>query len=231
MAGNEGEQVIITNNAAAPRPKGIISAISEIQQFYVIEKTGQEIPAEFLTIEGSLDFMKIGLKSGFSEGLFLFIFMPLIEFYLVPFVMQSPTPFVEVLFHMMPYFTVILSTIMCSYISKYYIGCITRRAVNSLFMGRSTSLLVKAFLIFILYTFIDRLGTPKNIWFLAEKLGGNAQKFYYGFYEIQPYLMPAATRAAVALAVAATLPFMSVYFLDRWRSYKVARNMRYIKGK
>lgn len=57
--------------SGAPRPRNIINAISEIQQFYVIESQGQEIPAEFLTLEGALDFFKIGATSGFKEGLFL----------------------------------------------------------------------------------------------------------------------------------------------------------------
>ncbi|HID70375.1 MAG TPA: hypothetical protein EYP35_07950, partial [Desulfobacterales bacterium] len=49
--------VITTGGGGRPlRPRGLISAISEIQQFYVIEGQGQEIPAEFLTLEGSLDF-------------------------------------------------------------------------------------------------------------------------------------------------------------------------------
>jgi hypothetical protein len=225
------EQVIINGNGAVPKPKGMISAISEIQQFFVIEKTGQDIPAEFLTLDGSLDFMKIGLKSGLNESLFLFILFPVMEFYMIPFVLQSPSATVKFLFAALPFLTVFLSTFICSYISKYYVGTITRRAINSLFMGRSTSLGVKAFIIYMLYAVIDGVSKPEYVWSLAEKFGSKSEDFYYGFFEIKPHLMPAATKASLSLMVAATVPFFSVYFLDKYRTYKINRNMKFVRGK
>lgn len=47
----------------------LLGAMAQIQQFFVIEKSGQEIPDEFLTIQGKFNFFKVGCGSGFIEGL------------------------------------------------------------------------------------------------------------------------------------------------------------------
>ena len=78
--------IIPLGGSGSYRPRNIISAISEIQQFYVIESQGQNIPSEFLTLEGSLDLFKIGMRSGFNEGLFIVLLFPVFSFYLLPFV-------------------------------------------------------------------------------------------------------------------------------------------------
>ena len=69
------------------QPKTLISAISQIQQFFVIESKGQRIPGEFFTLEDTIGFFKVGARSGFNEGIFLFIFFPIFKFYLLPFVL------------------------------------------------------------------------------------------------------------------------------------------------
>ncbi len=67
-ANDTNAQIITTDSGRIYKPVNLLSAISEIQQFYVIESKGQNIPAEFLTLERTIDFFKIGLKSGFNEG-------------------------------------------------------------------------------------------------------------------------------------------------------------------
>jgi len=47
----------------------LLGAISQIQQFYFIEKKGQEISDDFLTIQGKMNFLQVGIGSGFIEGL------------------------------------------------------------------------------------------------------------------------------------------------------------------
>src|ERR1700757_1641579 len=68
--------VIFSPSVPAPKPAGLIDAISEIQQYYIIEKTGQDIPPEFLTIRGVMTFFGVGFKNGFIEGLILGTFLP-----------------------------------------------------------------------------------------------------------------------------------------------------------
>ncbi|HHL33247.1 MAG TPA: hypothetical protein ENJ30_02655, partial [Desulfobulbaceae bacterium] len=150
------------------RPRGLISAISEIQQFYVIEGQGQEIPAEFLTLEGSLDFFRIGATSGFKEGLFLILLFPVFSFYLLPFVFNTSDLFLTIVLESVPYFPLIINTLLCIYISRYYVGNLTRKAVNSLFVGRAILLVAKAGFIYIAYYMLFNLSTPERVWAVAQ---------------------------------------------------------------
>jgi hypothetical protein len=216
------------SGSGAPRPRNIINAISEIQQFYVIESQGQEIPAEFLTLEGSLDFFRIGATSGFKEGLFLILLFPVFSFYLLPFVLKSPDVFTEVIIHSVPYLPVLINTLLCSYISRYYVGNITRKAINSLFVGRASLLIVKSFFIYVFYYMLSALSTPERVWAVAQHFGANAEKFYYGYLEMLPHIVPVAVHCSIFILIAAVFPYGSVYMLDIWRRYKIRKNQHMI---
>ncbi len=223
-------QIITTDSGRIYRPRNLLGAISEVQQFYVIESKGQDIPGEFLTLEHTLDFFKIGIKSGFHEGFALILLFPVFHFYLFPFVFHKLDFLGHILFGSIPYLVLIVNTGMCCYISKYYVGNITRKAINSLLMGRAMSLLLKAFLLYVLYLVLYRLSTPENIWKLALQFGSRAEVIYKGFFEVKPHLMPVATERSILMVVAAIIPYGSVYLLDLWRRYRIKRNAKIISA-
>jgi hypothetical protein len=229
-ANDTNAPIITTDSGRIYKPKNLLNAISEIQQFYVIEGKGQNIPAEFLTLERSLDFFKIGIKSGFHEGVALVMLFPVFNFYLFPFVFQKLDVVSHFLLGCVPYLALIINTLMCSYISRYYVGNITRKGINSLLMGRAMSLLLKAFLIYVIYLILVRVSTPTAMWQLAIHFGSKAEKIYYGFFEIKPYLLPVATESAMLMVAAAIFPYSSVYLLDLWNRYKIKRNAKIISA-
>ena len=223
-------QIITTDSGRIYRPRNLLNAISEVQQFFVIESKGQDIPGEFLTLEHTLDFFKIGIKSGFHEGFALVLLFPVFHFYLFPFVFQKLDFVSHILFGSIPYLVLMVNTAMCCYISRYYVGNITRKAINSLLMGRAMSLLLKAFLLYVLYLVLYRLSTPENIWKLATQFGSRAEEIYNGFFEIKPHLMPVATESSILMVVAAVFPYGSVYLLDLWRRYRIKKNAKIISA-
>lgn len=223
-------QIITTDGGRISSPQNLLNAISEIQQFYVIESKGQNIPAEFLTIDRTLVFFKIGITSGFHEGFALTLLFPVFHFYLFPFVFHKTDIFINLLFNSIPYLVLIINTAMCSYICRYYVGNITRKAINSLLMGRALCLVLKAFLIYVMYLLIYRLSTPENIWRLATHFGSRAEKIYYGYFEIKPHLLPVATKSAILMMIAAIFPYGSVYLLDFWHRYRIRRNAKIISA-
>lgn len=210
------------------RPRTIISAVSEIQQFYVIESQGQDIPSDFLTLEGSLDLFKIGVRSGFNEGLFIMLLFPLFSFYLLPFVIDTSDLLVRGMVSLVPYLALVINTLLCIYISRYYVGNITRRAINSLFIGRGLTLLLKGFLIYVIYQLLFRLSTAEYVWAVARKFS-NPEKVYYGYLSILPELVPLATETAIGMCLAAIGPYIAAYLLDCWRQRKKTKNMRKIQ--
>ena len=223
-------QIITTDSGRIYRPRNLLNAISEVQQFFVIESKGQDIAGEFLTLEHTLDFFKIGVKSGFHEGFALVLLFPVFHFYLFPFVFHKLDLVSHVLFGSIPYLVLIVNTAMCCYISRYYVGNITRKAINSLLMGRAMSLLLKAFLLYVLYLVLFRLSTPDNIWKFAMQFGSRAEEIYNGFFEVKPHLMPVATESSILMVVAAIFPYGSVYLLDLWRRYRIKRNAKIISA-
>lgn len=223
-------QIITTDNGRIYKPRNLLNAISEVQQFYVIESKGQNIPAEFLTLERTLDFFKIGIKSGFYEGFALVLLFPVFHFYLFPFVFHKLDVFSHVLLGSIPYLPLIVNTAMCSYLSRYYVGNITRKAINSLLMGRAMSLLLKAFLLYVVYLVLYRLSTPENTWKLAMQFGSGAGKIYNGLFEIKPHLLPVATETAILMVVGAIFPYGSVYLLDCRHRYLIKRNAKIISA-
>ncbi|MEJ2690848.1 MAG: hypothetical protein P8130_13050 [Deltaproteobacteria bacterium] len=229
-ANDTNAQIITTDNGRYFQPRNLLNAISEIHQFYVIEGKGQNIPAEFLTLERTLEFFKIGVKSGFHEGVVLIFLFPIFYFYLFPFVFQKLDLVSRILFGCVPYLVLIINTVMCSYISRYYVGNITRKSINSLLLGRAMSLLLKAFLLYVLYLVISRVSTPENIWKIVQWFGSRASKIYYGFFEIKPYLLPVATESALLMMVAAIFPYGSVYLLDLWHRHRIKRNAKIISA-
>ena len=223
-------QIITTDSGRIYRPRNLFNAISEVQQFFVIESKGQDIPGEFLTLEHTLDFFKIGIKSGFHEGFALVLLFPVFHFYLFPFVFQKLDFVSHILFGSIPYLVLMVNTAMCCYISRYYVGNITRKAINSLLMGRAMSLLLKAFLLYVLYLVLYQLSSTENICKLAMQFGSRAEEIYNGFFEIKPHLMPVATESSILMVVAAIFPYGSVYLLDLWRRYRIKRNAKIISA-
>ncbi|WP_305045007.1 hypothetical protein [Geoalkalibacter sp.] len=231
--GTANEQIIPTNQQLQRvKPKGLLSAIGDIQQYYVLERE-QDIPGEFLTLEGSLEYWKIGAKSGFNEGLLLFLFFPLVEFYLLPFALKNQgDPSLTLLFHSIPYLMVLFNTLLCLYLAKYFIGTLTRKAVNYLLNGRAMALFGKGCFIALLYYVIARLATPKNVWELADTLFSpqRAHAFYYGFFEIHPLIIPSGLRAFFFISVACFVPYLVVFLRDVLRRRKIRRNLARISG-
>ena len=212
------------------QPKTLISAISQIQQFYVIESQGQKIPGEFLTLEDTIGFFKVGAGSGFNEGIFLFILFPIFKFYLLPFVLTSNDVFSLIVLGSIPYLPIIVNTLLCSYISRYYVGIITRKAINSLFIGRSILLMVKSLVIYTVYYFLFHLSTPERVWAVAQHFGKNSEIIYSNFITMMPHIMPTVTRCSIFILMSAILPYGTVYFLDMWRSFILRRNQSRISG-
>ena len=223
-------QIITTDGGRIYRPQNLLSAISEIQQFYVIESKGQNIPAEFLTIDRTLDFFKIGIKSGFHEGFALTLLFPVFHFYLFPFVFHQGDFFSRIMFSSIPYLVLLINTGICSYISRYFVGNLTRRAINSLLMGRVLSLFLKAALLYVAYFMLFKLSTPENVWRAVRHLGEKATDIYRGFFMIKPYLLPVAIKSSILMVIAAVFPYGTVFLFDSWKRYRIRRNARLISA-
>jgi hypothetical protein len=222
---------INTDNRQYVKPRSIINVISDIQHYCMAEKLGNALPAEYLTLENSLGFFGVGAKSGLTEGLFLLLLLPAVEFYLLPFVLKSPSFLLKTMFGSFPFLPVIANTLLCAYISQYFVGIVTRKAINAFFTGRMLVLVAKSFMIYVFYTLLIGLSTPERVWQVAQYSSNNSEAIYYGYMTMLPNIMPIATRCSLFVLIAAILPYGTVFIMDMWRRSKIKRNHARITGK
>jgi hypothetical protein len=214
------------------KPRTLLQALSDIQQYYVMEAKGRVIPGDLFTIQARIDYLAVGLRSGFREGLLLFLLMSFVEFYLIP-RMVTPDVTLRVMFHAIPFVQLLAYTIICCWIARYYTGVITKTAINYVLGGRIVTILIKAFVIWFLYNVLAVWGTPERAWAAIDSLGfapSAAERLFYWFYEIRPRLAPVANRTAAILLVGGVLPYGMLVLSDQWKRHQIARNARLISG-
>jgi len=139
-------------------PKGLLDAISEIQQYYIVERSGSIISDDFLTFKGKLGFFEVGFKGALVSGFISVLLTPfaigVVQKYIPIFGSYQPTLFDKT-------FAIILATsfsvgyaLFFSVLGKYYIGGISKTAVKNLMGGLITGAILKMILAFIMFHFI-----------------------------------------------------------------------------
>ncbi len=106
-------------------------------------------------------------------------------------------------------------------------GNLTRKAVNSLFIGRATLLVAKAGFIYIVWYMLVRISTPEHVWAVAQHFN-HPKQVYSDYLEILPYMMPVAVHCSLIILISSIVPYGSVYVLDHWRRYKTRKNQQII---
>lgn len=217
------------------KPKGVVDAVSEIQQYYALEKQVEdELPPEYFTIRQSLDFFNIGLKSAFTEGIIFIVIIPFamalypafkLYFYGVG---LSDNELISL--YAMTYGHIGAMTLFLAAMSKYYSGNLTKNAIVSLLSGRSMAMAFKAFLAFALFKFLYTysVSNPAGLYKMSESsvdlfkilLGGQAltpMQIYMFYYQ---YAAPALNKVAYSVLYSmlfmALLPFITLVYRG-WR--------------
>jgi len=147
--------VFLGNPLPAGKPKGLIDALSEIQQYYVVERSGSPIPEDFFTIGGKLAFFEVGFKAAFLSGMVSALLTPfafgVIQRYIPIFGSYEPSLFDRI-------FALVLATsfsvayaIFLASTGRYYIATISKAAIRGLLSGFIVGALLKMVIIFILF--------------------------------------------------------------------------------
>jgi len=218
----------INNTGRAGRFPDILDAISQIQQFYVIESTG-EIPEDFLTIRGTLNFFNVGFGAGFLESL-LFMLLSIIilpisnNVYILNFFKRYITLFeLKIFLYFLDFLPIIISAGLCCFLSKYYIGRITKKAINSLLAGRLFSMTIKGMIYFVVFIFLSKLITVKRAVYIASL--PIFHKYYYSIYYMLLGLKVSLIRTAfitlVVFFIAIIIPFIFIWGVSWYRKIKL----------
>ncbi|AII15588.1 hypothetical protein CIG1485E_a0063 (plasmid) [Campylobacter iguaniorum] len=217
------------SGSAYKAPKNIINALSEIQRYYVLESRSDDLPKEYFTLEQIFDFFKIGFKSGILEGLLFITLLPFLQtiypgfkFYFLGDALNNQE---EMLFTVSSYAPIVISTIFMVYLSKYYEGGLTKRAIFALINGRSSTFIIKGVGIYYLLHYIQELSLkdPNVVYswidfsqwifsfFTTHELTAEMiYNYYYRF--VIPALGDTANEIFFSMLIFAFFPYLTVFY-------------------
>ncbi len=232
------EIVPVNNGTGSTQRKfmGILDALSQIQQYYVIEQAGQEIPENHMTISGKLNFFKIGIGSGIFEGIvFTIVTTILLPIVADPYVSKAVSayfPLAQYKLFLMSFncLPILLIGGICVFVSQYRIGVITKKAVDALLIGRVLSLVVKGIAIFCLFIFISEWIDQKSAWSAANVLsytGIETRVAYRIIWNLRPFLIKTAFDVLFIFTISAFIPFVTTWAFAIWRGYKAWKLERF----
>ncbi len=156
--GKEGQDQLIpvTTQPGYQKPKSFIDALSQIQNFYVIEHEAGPLPADFFTLKEKIEFTGVGFKSVIASALVSLFFTPIfigvIEKHIPIFGSYDPS-FVDKVFAFIltAVFTLGYSLFLATKTPRYYIPNVCRSAINLLLSGMSIAAIVKMVIALIFY--------------------------------------------------------------------------------
>jgi len=211
------------------RPTSLLGALSIIQRFYIIEsKSTEDLPKDYFTLQQIWDFFKTGFKSGFIESLLFFTMLPFLQTIYPSFKLyffNAPlTEEEKFILNLISFSPLVISTIFLIFLTKYYKGAVTKRALGSLFLGRSVAFAIKGSIVYILlmwlahksysdpnfiYSWISAFGWLIEL-FVPYKI--NQEFLYMYFYKfIIPALTITAKEILYSMVFFALLPFFTLF--------------------
>ena len=240
-----GSEVIIPIGQSVPTARRvfphILDAISQIQQFYVIESSGREIPDDFLTLRGQLNFFNVGFGAGFLEALFFALLLAITMIIVSDDHMRQAIAKVfsiinsDTFLWTINLIPVFISGGLCSYLSRFYIGKITRKSIDSLLIGRVSSLILKGLIIFFALIFFSAQLTPHSAWTIASwctlKHNNHAAiKIYYVLMTMRPIMIQRAFEILVIFGLAITMPFAFIWGVALMRKIKTGMDRQRVEA-
>lgn len=150
--------IFIGNQPTPGKPKGFLNAYSEIQQYYLAEKTTGTISVDFLTLEGKLAFFEVGFKGGFLCGFISALLTPVafgvIDNYLPIFGSYDPNWYDKFFAFVLACGFAVGYGFLFSSLGKYYIGEVSKAAIKNLVMGLAIGAVIKLIIVFLAFHFI-----------------------------------------------------------------------------
>ncbi len=169
-----------------------------------------------------LTFFMVGFRSGFWEGVFLGLVLPLawgVREEVIPAFGGTADFFGKSLVFLFGFgISLMMTVVLGGILARYYGGNLTRRAVNFLVWGRALSLVAKGVVVFFAFDLLVFLLSPENVFFFCEAARGfigDPASLYSGIMAMKE---PLRKSAATQLALSPTLsliPFITLRFFGR----------------
>ena len=228
---NNRNDIFLGGQSPPPKPKGLLDAISEIQQYYVVERSGSTIPKDFFTITGRMAFFEVGFKGGLISGLVSTLLSPLaigvFEQYIPIFGDTNPT-FFDTFF---AFFLTVSYTLgyamFYGSLGKYYVGALTRAAIKNLLVGLASGAGLKMVIAFLGFHYLySKLLEPSWLERLLQRLYGIVSYdvlngFYVWLMEFRPVFLIASYLVVFSTILMVGIPLSAITV----RHYQIKKEM------
>lgn len=220
--------------ASEIHPKGLLDAISYIDQNFANELGGCIISGRFLSTKQRLEFMEVGFRSSFISGL--------ISVFLTPIAIGVLEKYIPMFGNPNPGFMDQMSALMLAlsfYIgyagfiaksSTCYIGEYTKAMVNNLLGGMTFGAVLKAIVAYIAFQALYfNILTPKNLSWVVyalqkTKVGRDTGiKAYYWIMGFKDVFLTSANLVLITTILFTLIPWVAYWLVK-------IRNRRWIKA-
>jgi len=234
--GGKGE-TWIQEQGQQHKPKGLVAAFSEIQNYFMSERKGSPIQEEFFTFGGKIAFFEVGFKGGLLSALLSVLLTPfaigVVEANLPIFGTIHPSGFDKFFA-----FAIALSfstgyALLFAGLGKYYIGIITKSAIKNLLLGVFLAAAIKGILAFLAFHFIyfvmlepQRLGKflLQFSWLVK---GGALPWVYQSLLEFRPVFLTSAYFVLITSALMILIPVAGIAIGKRKTEKAMAQEALY----
>ncbi len=223
--GEKRGDVFLGNQPHPDKPKGLVDALSEIQQYYVVERSGSPIPEDFFTIGGKLAFFEVGFRAAFVSGMVSALLTPfafgVVERYIPIFGTYEPSLFDRAFALILALSFSVGYAIFISMVGGYYIGNLPRLAIRNLLAGFFTGAVLKMVIVFILFHtvyfyFLDGKFLSRNLLKLHPFIKYQSlEKIYNFLMEFKPVFLTSSYFVIVTTVLMIGIPLVTILVVSR----------------
>jgi len=221
--GEEKNGSVIVFGSQYEKPKSIIDAISELEQYSAV-LNDEEVPENFFTFKQKWEFFEVGFRDSFVSGILSALFTPIamgvIEKLIPAFGDSSPTLFDRVFVFLLALgFSIGYALLIAGLGKYYYSNKITRTAMKNFLAGLFSGTLFKTIIAFIGFHFIYFfIFTPEKVSKVLHSLRLPENLYYrvYGWLmEFRGVFIPSAYFILFTAFLFISIPVASILYHRR----------------
>jgi hypothetical protein len=223
--GDRSNDVTPITVASSQRPRSFIDVVSIVQNYFLAEKDGNDLPENLLTLKGKIVISEVGFKGAFISGLVSILLTPffvgVIERSIPIFGSYEFTVFDQAFAVALTLSFAMGYSLILASIGKFYIGRLSKRAINWLMCGLTMAGILKIIIAFVLYntlyaTVLEEARVARFLlWFYPQVSYPFLNRIYVFLMEVKPVLLTSASFVVLTTFLMITVPWLFIFVTSK----------------
>lgn len=211
--------------STSARPRSFIDVVSIIEGYFLAEKGGESLPDNLLTLKGKIIISEVGFKGAAISGIISILLTPfcvgVLQKYIPIFGSYEFTLFDEIFAMALTVSFALGYGLIIATIGKYYVGNLSRRAINWLMMGLTGACALKVVIAFVLYNMLyvlvlDPDRTARFLMKFHPHVSYTAlNRVYTILMEFKPILLTSANFVVLTTVLMITVPWVCILYSSK----------------